>query len=401
MPLIDYFLAVPLDEEWRACARSLGPFRKTRSAASEDATTYYVREHPSGDLVAAAPMGGMGHKKAALFTQAVVQRWRPRSVVVVGIAGSLAPKQHQLGDVVVATKILDCELAGIEGAAQHVRFRPTTHAVDRTLLGWFRAIVNDPAAYEVWRRECRRSPAGRRLSQLGRLPQDGPDVHFAPLAPGNEVVKSAPRGAKLRKELDKTIAGVEMESGGVLAALGDASSGASAAIVRGIFDFANGREATLDALTGGAFRAYAADNAARLGSHVWKSAPSEPVPSPCELVLVPDPAGVAAYQRHAAYRRDIKQPLYFPNVVRQRGAMPAFTLAIELPEPARVVRAFAVTSTGTIEHRRRGERELLFDIPASEREPLDLLIGLGAIARVVTVRLIDEFARSTATTWRA
>ncbi len=59
------------------------------------------------------PLLGMGRVEATAATSDAIRKWNPRYVVLVGIAGGVAGRGVQLGDVLVSSQIVDYELQKI------------------------------------------------------------------------------------------------------------------------------------------------------------------------------------------------------------------------------------------------------------------------------------------------
>src|SRR5687767_5874414 len=108
-PQADFVLLTALEEEREALLSQLGrPARVPPSHA--DVRVYYAGNFPVtfSDGRAGAyrtvvlSVGGMGRVKAADATADAIRRWRPRYVVLVGIAGGIAAQDVAVGDIVVA-----------------------------------------------------------------------------------------------------------------------------------------------------------------------------------------------------------------------------------------------------------------------------------------------------------
>ena len=215
--------------------------------------------------------GKMGEQKAALVTQRLLARWQPATVVVLGIAGGI-DSDVRLGDVVAATAVESyLEDAKAVDAAEPDRF-------DFRLAGDTFRPSGDLAKeirhfkfahsrqFETWQEDGRRRlydalPANlRNRKAYAPLLADGPRLLDGPVACGPIVGAAESFVAWLKRQNRKFVA-LEMESGGVLAAVFEATDPARTLVLRGISDLADHRKADLDQTAGGVFRRLAMNNA--------------------------------------------------------------------------------------------------------------------------------------------
>lgn len=183
-PPVDVIIT-PLEEERDAVLAKLdGP--RQLPPTQDDIRVYYAAElpvtFPDGAAatyrVVVVPLLNMGRVEAANATGDAIQRWRPRYVWLVGIAGGLAKAGVALGDVLVADQIADYELQKLTPEGPSIRWR--VHRVDPRLLGAARNLRGDGwlrGAAAAHRRDLyggqghRQRPARRlprRLGQAGR-----------------------------------------------------------------------------------------------------------------------------------------------------------------------------------------------------------------------------------------
>ncbi|WP_433390183.1 hypothetical protein [Micromonospora sp. KLBMP9576] len=217
----------------------------------DSAGTHYVLgglpaldSHPPG-AIAALALIGEGNLAAATLTGRAIQEFRPRALLLVGVAGGLTD-EPALGDVVVATRIYAYQ----GGRAETGRFRPRPR-------GW---------------------PTAHGLEQLARaVARDGgwtgsrpvPRVHFKPIVSGDVVLDSrdAPVARLIARHYSDAAA-IDMESAGVAEAA-HRSDFHQVITIRGISDAADGGKRRAD--TAGWQRraaALAADFAVALGRAV-------------------------------------------------------------------------------------------------------------------------------------
>ncbi|GIH05731.1 hypothetical protein Rhe02_37980 [Rhizocola hellebori] len=203
--------------------------------------------------MAVASLHGMGNVGASATARGVIEVWRPRFLVLVGIAAGIRgyAEDLRLGDVLVADQVVGFELARI------------------TRDGLQRRYQSFPAHFDLL--AAARSVAASEWTSKIATPR--PDASVGPGVPGVHVgtVLSGEKvfadGATVR-ELGRvwpTAVGVEMEGLGV--AIAAHRSGCSFLLVKGISDFA-------DADKNDGWRQYAAEAAARFAVAVLQRRPT-------------------------------------------------------------------------------------------------------------------------------
>lgn len=242
---VDFLIITPLTEEREAVLRRLGRVRRL-SASTDDTRIYYaatVRSKAQSvtpqslRLIVAQPVG-MGRVEAATLAKDAIQRFRPRFVLIVGIAGGLG-KDVALGDLLIADSLVDYELQKVTEKRTDLRY--VTYEVHTRLLqvaqhlnGWQRLLKHArPVSGEV-------------------------AVHFGPMACGDKVIASQKRLAPIRKSWPKLI-GIEMEGSGVAAAVKTVEPPPGLLMIRGVSDLANAAKGTPDVEK---WRTYACEAAA-------------------------------------------------------------------------------------------------------------------------------------------
>jgi nucleoside phosphorylase len=172
--------------------------------------------------VVVAMAGEAGEVSGALVTKATIDRWNPRDVLLVGIAGGMHDSV-QLGDVVISSQIWGYEHGHLgsqydTGGMLFFQLDPTLQRAARTLgPDWIQHI-------EV------------------SAPDQGapPKVVEGKTASGNKVIENA-NSAYFAQALrvDTSIVSVDMEGAGVAAAIGkdhDMGGTAGFLMIRGISD---------------------------------------------------------------------------------------------------------------------------------------------------------------------
>jgi len=166
----------------------------------------------------------MGRVPATATTSDAIRRWRPRYVLLVGIAGGVADRGVHLGDVLVSDQVVDYEQQKVTADGSQYRFQ--VHRADQRLLEAARNLADT-----VWR-----PLIGKKRPERGR-----PVRHIGPVATGDKVVAFEPLLAELRRSWPQLV-GVEMEAGGVAAAAFQAAATPGFFMVRGVSDLADERK---------------------------------------------------------------------------------------------------------------------------------------------------------------
>src|SRR5262245_15919076 len=149
---VDFVIITALEEERDAVLSKLPGHRKLDKDGS-DINTYYeaavatTRADHATYRVLVTCLAGMGPIEAATHAAAVVYRWHPHHVLVVGIAGGVSG-EVELGDVIVANQIADYSLGKVEGGKRGIRWE--VHRADADLLdgarnftdGWTDLLIN-------------------------------------------------------------------------------------------------------------------------------------------------------------------------------------------------------------------------------------------------------------------
>src|SRR5689334_13077764 len=148
MPIIDYLILTPLDEEFQA-------FRDAWPAALDEITVGKTRfyrglfaHEDRSVLIVASSTGDMGHSWSGVFASEALRIWNPANVIQIGIAGSLVGGKLPLGDVIVPQEVMGYDIGEAVDRKKGAKFsfRPTGRQVDFALMGAARALCNDKDA---------------------------------------------------------------------------------------------------------------------------------------------------------------------------------------------------------------------------------------------------------------
>jgi len=210
----------------------------------------------------------MGRVEAATLAGDAISRWRPRYVLLVGIAGGAATKSlHQddsgttggvaakgvrLGDVLIAESIIDYELQKRSAKKTDIRWK--TYTIDQRLLP---AAQNfDDLSWQQLLRETR--------------PEDGaPKIHFGPIASGDKVIAYS-KGLDSIRDVWSKLIGVEMEAGGVALRATQTAQPPGFFMIRSVSDLADQQKGADEVER---WRAYACDVAAAYTIGLLQSGP--------------------------------------------------------------------------------------------------------------------------------
>ncbi|WP_437876892.1 phosphorylase family protein [Sorangium sp. So ce513] len=242
---IDFLIITALEEERNAVLSKLPGFRKLERDGA-DTHTYYegqvrtAREDGAVYRIVVTSLVEMGPIMGALKTSAVINRWRPEHVMMVGIAGGVEG-EVALGDVMVASQVVDYSIGKVYETGRREE-RWGCYQADANLLD---AVRNFISPWDDLISEPRPSPGMSRR-------------HIGVIASGGDVIASKERIDTYRGDWPKLI-GVEMEGGGVAAGLHADIDRPRFLMIRGVSDMADGQN---NAATKRAWRAYACDVAA-------------------------------------------------------------------------------------------------------------------------------------------
>jgi nucleoside phosphorylase len=269
MPSVDFVIIAPLEEERKAILSHLNDVCKYEKLApsTEDIRVYYSLEIPVTAIadrsagkyrVIVTSPSKMGRKAATAVTGDVIRRWKPRFILLVGIAGGIAARGINLGDVLAPEQIADYELQKIQIDNLKIRYEgyPTNHQL----------LVAVQNFDDEWTKSIKAKRPGEGV----------PKLHYkgGVIASGDKVVDDPTVLAKYQEDWPQLF-GVEMEAGGVAEAILESTEHPGFFMIRGVSDFADGKKDSEDVSR---WRAYACDVAA---SYTISFLQSGPVPLQC------------------------------------------------------------------------------------------------------------------------
>jgi nucleoside phosphorylase len=275
--------ALPIERE-AVVARLEGV---VRISDPDDAYTFHFGTIPVGDktnyTAVVMQLLEIGNIEAAASATALLKRWKPKHVLMVGIAAGIGKNGVRIGDVVVASSVYYYEPGKRkEGSEER---RPRTFVVDRVLHG---KALNYEAA--EWKDSINVPPPGKRTGFV-------PKAHFGPIASGEKVIADEGTIDQLLSEVSKLV-GVAMEGAGVAQSAENNQCGFLE--VRGVSDLGDERKKDDN------WRPFAAHAAAAFAVGFLKSKPVTP----------------RAELSDAAHRTGVKPPLLVVRAQAQRHIRP-------------------------------------------------------------------------------
>jgi nucleoside phosphorylase len=280
-PSVDVGIVIALREEFAEFYDEI----KTRCKPIRDEETgryYYQFEYTNMNLnqhyqCIATFVGEMGAVKASLTTQRLISQWEPRTLVMLGIAAALS-KDVRIGDVVIPSQVdayLENSKAvpGTDGAEYIFTLSGEVYRSSSDLLHTVQHFeFVHPEIFQDWQALC-----AHELLQLA--PRESLDQLISSKRLRNRVqiadghlasgptVGAAPAFKDWLKKRDRKYLALEMESGGLMAAVYEQADPKRTLILRGISDDGDEHKKELDEIEDGAFRRYAMRNAIQL---LWR-----------------------------------------------------------------------------------------------------------------------------------
>lgn len=273
----DVGIVIALPEEFRIFHQEI----KDRYISPRDKETgdyYYLFAHLSlhqpQPYRCVAIITGMGPNAATLSTQRLIQKWKPKTLVMLGIAGSF-DGAAMLGDVVVANQI--------DSYLEHARAESTS---DNTSFEFrfggevYRSspdLIRFAEHFEFAHKKLFHQWATLSSTMLPRfVPNDirtqliahgllRETVHLTSghLASGS-IVGASQQFVAWLKQRDRKYLALDMEAAGLMVAVAQEVDMRRTLILRAISDYADERKAQLDRVGNGGIRQYAMYNAVQI-----------------------------------------------------------------------------------------------------------------------------------------
>lgn len=260
--IVDFAVLTPLPEEWLAMRAHLSDMMQVPApypTAKGTIGTYSVVVCYPGDPT---------NSVSADFTRYVDSKWRPRWIVLLGVAGGFPEMGPQPGDVVVASRIYGLEYGKISDG-DYVRRDKFDFPVDPSWLAHVRVVQADST------RDNRHWTRCIKMKRPDRS-RNRPKLHIGPVASGDKVIDDPDYQfyADARRNLPDIYA-VEMEAAGaatVISRLQSEGRAVSFFMIRGISDTPRVRgensEVKLGTAQRDSWKGYASAAAAALLEHL-------------------------------------------------------------------------------------------------------------------------------------
>jgi len=247
----------------------------------EFALTAYSAKIPSNNniniynvvLVAA---GTMGNTNAAAITSHLISRYSPANIVVIGIAGSLS-EDLSPGDVFIPNRVNEYLANGAASGKTEIEFRASTNHFqsDARLLNRFANFIQKhPNSFMTWQTRSEESYKSQITNEIDKKLKEkditlnsraklvvGDDRN---LASGPVVGKGEAFANYLKKNIDRKVTALEMESAGVYASAIALISPPRMLAMRGISDLASEKKQILEEVAGTSLRKICMQNAVSL-----------------------------------------------------------------------------------------------------------------------------------------
>jgi nucleoside phosphorylase len=354
MYVVDYLVVIALDEEFRSALDPLrdglgvqltiqpeGPLVTARAAIP------LVHEGVAHEelLVAVCP-GQMGHAAIAAILPDILDRYRPRDIILIGLSGSFDSKDLLLGDVLAPMKVFgyaEAKVVQVQGknvwTFRTLGDRTTSHA-----RAQIRAIANDPALCAEWKKQCLEAascaqPDRQITSRFGVSSRELPKIHVHhndSLASGNVVIASKAFSKELQQKVDPTLCAVDMEAGGLFESMAATDWLGRVLVLRGISDYADSKKSKLEKQFKDGWRLYAMQNAVRLATMLIKrrlqwEPDRQSASAPYDLSLTPHDESYVLCEAIQVLNSEAAgaQNLAFVPLLQRSEGSPRFSLVIE------------------------------------------------------------------------
>jgi predicted ATPase/nucleoside phosphorylase len=270
-------------------------------------------------------VGDMGPSRAAITIGAALARYRPRTVVVLGIAASL-DDEARIGDVVMATSIdAYLENGKITDNDVPIQFSGEVFRCEPRLVARVRNLeFTNTASYQRWQADCQALATSLHAAiedsatRPDNFSPQAPRLLDGPIASGPFVVASVAFRELLRTRNRKYRA-LEMESAGIVAACEHVAVSPALIVLRGMSDRADPSKKQLDDTGEGIYRKLAMGAATLLLLMLIREDLLEWPGGPIGAAAIPSPAK-GAFEDTFIGRRSELETLreHFANVKERR-----------------------------------------------------------------------------------
>ncbi len=307
-PKIDFAIITALPIEREAVVRRLEDC--TKQQFDGDPLTFYtgtlkIPGEAQPYTIVVTQLLEMGISDAAIATTNVINRWHPRNVLMVGIAGGVKGKA-ELGDVLVSQYAYYYE----PGKATTEGFESRGRQFNSDLMLFGRAQHYEAAEWMGEIHAVRPDASGEEAAL--------PSVRFGPIACGEQVIASLEALEDIKKQCPKVV-GVAMEGAG--AAKGALSSGDPPRYleIRGVSDYAGPDK-------NDGWHEYAANSAAAFTIGFLRSRPFPPGPPPEEVAAQSKPVATLVLTAQSLRRISAQEIMPALDDATKQGELEFFQL---------------------------------------------------------------------------
>lgn len=184
---------------------------------------FYETKSANGLSLVAASAIGMGQVNAMALTQEIINLYKPKKIILVGIAGGL-DKKIPLGDVVISDQIVDYELGKISQDGFTPRW--SVYQADFALINKFKNYCNNKWVDYI--------TTPRPSGYLNEKPQ----FHIGLYLSGNKIIADELTAGALKSFWTRGAA-IEMEGAGIASLLRQIKNPPGFIIVKGLCDYAD------------------------------------------------------------------------------------------------------------------------------------------------------------------
>jgi tetratricopeptide (TPR) repeat protein/nucleoside phosphorylase len=253
---IDFVIVTALDEERDSMLSKLRGYKRLDKEANDIYTYYYAlvksrrKDKSVYQVIVACPLN-MGPLNAAILASALVQKWKPQYVLLVGIACGIKGEVNY-GDVLVATQVADYTLGKLSEGKRKVRWEVSPSGP--SLLD----SANNLSANWVEQIRTERPTRGNPSKVKGVIASGGDVIS------DDEIIKAY-------SESWPKLIGIEMESAGISAGLHQTADRPEFLMIKSVSDF--GKDKHNDEVI--PWRNYACHTSATFALELIKSGPSK------------------------------------------------------------------------------------------------------------------------------
>ena len=211
-------------------------------------------------------IGGVGPEKAGIVGDRLMQRFKPATIINIGLAGSL-DSDVKIGDVIVAEQVDNYLYSGkiTDGKSNawpnKILLSGDPYKSDPDYIAHtknFEFVF--PSQFERWSRHCAKNLESliseaklRGLIQKNQV-EEKPGIHIGNIASGPIVVATELFAQWLKNSRDRKYLAIEMEAAGIMCAA--YTRAIPALVIRGISDYSDERKKDFDNIDNGVLRRY-------------------------------------------------------------------------------------------------------------------------------------------------